>query len=369
MKNKLLAITREGIPYLPQLKRVLKNTNATILMQQIEYWFHKKNGQPFYKFLSKPNKENKFYKNGDSWSEELVFSEKEVRTAFSKLGISYGSKRAFEETINSGKNVFRNERGEEFFYCSYHDKIKGITFYYRNNKYTDDFLDNLIKVEANDLDTPEIKGNPPKLPLGSYGDDQREFTELPQGKLHISDTTSNITTEEKSSSKKAEDKKILTLKFLDNYSLNEKTKSNIRKKIPKLTEENFKEIYNKMKKDPKVKSLNGAIYTALIGKWSTFKINSRQKEWQRGDAITPEELKEKIKYDLENLEKIKFEKSILLEEYNSLPTENKIKILETAKINYLEATGTKSMDILHKKIFASTKNTYIAEIMKQVKKE
>lgn len=369
MKNKLLAVTREGIPYLPQLKRVLKNTNATILMQQIEYWFHIKNGQPFYKFLSKPNKENKFYKNGDSWSEELVFSEKEVRTAFSKLGISYVSKRSFEERINRDKSVFINENEEEFFYCSYHDKIKGITFYYRNNKYTDEFLDNLIKVDSKDLDQPVIKGNPCKLPLVSYGVNQKEFTELPQGKLHISDTTSNNTTKEKSSSKKIEDKKTIVYKFLDNYRLNEKTKSNIRKNILKLTEEEFKKIYNKMKKDPKVISLNGAVYTALIGKWDTFKTVDRFNRWQRGDAITSEMLKEKVKNDLENLEKIEFENNVLLEEYNRLPDEKKLKILETAKINYLKTTDTKSMNTLHKRIFNSTKNAHIAKIMRQIKKE
>ncbi len=369
MKNKLLAITREGIPYLPQLKRVLKNTNATILMQQIEYWFHKKNGQPFYKFLSKPNKENKFYKSGDSWSEELVFSEKEVRTAFYKLGVSYGSKRSFEDVINSGKNVFLNENGEEFFYCSYHDKIKGITFYYRNHKYTDDFLDNIVKVDSPDVDTLEIKGNPCKLPSVISVTDQREFTELPQGKLHISDTTSDTTTEEKSSSKKVEDEKSIIFKFLDDYRLNEKTKSNIRKNIPELTEDNFKEIYNKMKTDPKVTSLNGAVYTALIGKWEAFESPAIHRKIQRGDAITPKELETKEKQDLENLEKIELENNVLLEEYNNLTTENRLKILEAAKINYLKVTGTKSMDALHNKIFNSIKNTYIAKIMKQIKKE
>ncbi len=196
MKNKLLAITRESVPYIPELKRKLKNTNATILMQQIEYWFHKKNGEAFYKFLAKPNKKNGFYKDGDSWCEELVFSEKEVRTAFSKLGISYNSKKAFEDVIEQEKNVFINEEGEEFFYCSYHDKIKGITFYYRNHKYTDNFLDELVKVETEELEALEIKGNPRKLPLGSYGDNQKEFTELPQGKSHITEITSEITTED-----------------------------------------------------------------------------------------------------------------------------------------------------------------------------
>lgn len=196
MKNKLLAITRESIPYIPELKRKLKNTNATILMQQIEYWFHKKNGEVFYKFLAKPNKKNSFYKDGDSWCEELVFSEKEVRTAFSKLGISYNSKKSFEDVIDQGKNVFINEDGEEFFYCSYHDKMKGITFYYRNDKYTDNFLDEMVKTEIGEQEDPKTKGNPCKLPKGVYGDNLKEFTELPQGKSHITEITTEITSED-----------------------------------------------------------------------------------------------------------------------------------------------------------------------------
>jgi len=144
MENKLLTITRERIPYIPELKRKLKNTNATILMVYFEKLFYQSEGEPFYKFLSKPLKGNIFYKQGGSWCEELVFSEKEVRAAYKKLGISYKSKRAFEDKVDQRKNIFINEEGEEFFYCSYHDKIKGITFYHRNHVVVEELIGKLI---------------------------------------------------------------------------------------------------------------------------------------------------------------------------------------------------------------------------------
>ncbi len=370
MKNRLLLITREGIPYLPELKRVLKNTNATILMQQIEYWFHKKGEDYFYKFLNKPNRPNSYYKAGDSWCEELVFSEKEVRYAFSKIGVAYNSKKAFQEAIDSNKNVFINEKGIELFYCSYHDKMKGITFYYRNNYFVDKFLDNLTKGNNNGPNPPKTKGNPCKLPQGVYRDSLKEFTELPQGKSHISDTTSD-TISDKSSSVETEEKKS-DFKFLENYSLNSKTRSVIMKNFKDLSEEEFEKIYTRLKADPRVRSIDAAIILSLNGEWEEFEIPDKNKKIPkstRGDSITIEKIEDNLKIDQEHIQEIEAETNKLLEVYNGLHEDLQGKILTEAKSLYLKEAGCKSFDSLNNQIFNSTKNTFIIRILKERKFE
>lgn len=72
MKNKTLAITRSCIPYFKELRVLTGSVTATILMQQLDYWFEKGSGEAFYKF--KAPCENRYYKSGDSFTEELGFS-------------------------------------------------------------------------------------------------------------------------------------------------------------------------------------------------------------------------------------------------------------------------------------------------------
>ena len=60
------------IRYLPLLNAITGNPLATIFLLQVIYWFMKMKNRPFYKFIQ-PNK-HVFYKNGDSWKEELRFS-------------------------------------------------------------------------------------------------------------------------------------------------------------------------------------------------------------------------------------------------------------------------------------------------------
>ena len=65
-------------------------------MQQLDYWFAKSNGKPFYKFKSPC--EHKMYKKGDSFTEELGFSIDEFTTAFFKIGTVFKSKTEFEKS-------------------------------------------------------------------------------------------------------------------------------------------------------------------------------------------------------------------------------------------------------------------------------
>jgi len=143
MKNQLLLITRNSIPYIKEIRPVTGSISGAILMQQLEWWFHHSKGSKFYKFLEPPEKENRYYKEGDSWTEELGFSDDEFRTAFKYIGIRYSSKKEYDNAPNKFSNGKR-----EFFYCSYFDKIERLTYYERNNKMVDGFLTAVVNGES-----------------------------------------------------------------------------------------------------------------------------------------------------------------------------------------------------------------------------
>ncbi len=138
MKNRLLAIVRGGIPYIKELRPLCDGSlTAALLFQQAEYWFDKC-PDGFYKFIQACGHE--LYKSGDSWCEELGYSDDEFRTAWRKIGITYTSRKAFL----AKEDPFRDEDGQEHFYCAIQDRLEGITWYYRNHDYVDKTLDNLV---------------------------------------------------------------------------------------------------------------------------------------------------------------------------------------------------------------------------------
>ena len=183
MKNRLLSITRGIIPYVKELRPYAGSISACILMQQLEYWFEKIESDSFYKFLS-PCK-NEFYKEGDSWCEEIGISEKEFRNAFDNIGLRHASKNQFETSTDKFQGKF---------YASYNDKIKGLTFYFRNDELVDNALNEIVFLTKKDE-----KSNSRSLPKGIYGTDQRASTELTKGNLHSIYT--EINTEKKNNKK------------------------------------------------------------------------------------------------------------------------------------------------------------------------
>ena len=90
----IIANDKKIIPYRPELN-VLTGGNvvATILLQQVIYWWYKNGRERFYKFRTKPGKPNKLYKEGDSWCEELGISGKVFDTALRTIGFKMGKKR------------------------------------------------------------------------------------------------------------------------------------------------------------------------------------------------------------------------------------------------------------------------------------
>jgi hypothetical protein len=151
MKNKVLANTssKKVIIYNKDLNYLTESVTASILMQQLDYWIdwceqeksanrRQPGYEELYKFLEPCS--NRKYKEGESWVEELGFTVTEFRSAFDKIGIRYKSKKEYSQH----DDPFQNK-----FYCSYHDKIKGVTFYFRNHELVDKALDILVSEGLN----------------------------------------------------------------------------------------------------------------------------------------------------------------------------------------------------------------------------
>lgn len=132
MKNKALVLAKLAVPYLPALRNTTGSVTATILMQQLEFYFHSF-PEGFYKFLEPCDHPS--YRQGDSWIECLSFTKDEFRAAFDKIGVRYKSRTEFENSPEpfGGK-----------FYASYFDRLRGLTIYLRNDRLVDKTLDTLL---------------------------------------------------------------------------------------------------------------------------------------------------------------------------------------------------------------------------------
>lgn len=150
MRNRILAITRGSIPYVPELRPITGSVTATILMQQLDYWFERHpNG--FYKFQD-VSPDNPAYKPGDSWVEELNFSVAELRNAFDQIGHRHKSKTEW----NDSTDPFNGK-----FYCCYTDRRTRLTFYFRNHAMVDAALDVLVAKQGPSIPPPPHPMRPP----------------------------------------------------------------------------------------------------------------------------------------------------------------------------------------------------------------
>jgi hypothetical protein len=182
MKNRILSMTRNSIPYVGFLRELdlVNSVTDCIVMQQLDYWFAKY-PDGFYKFLEPCD--HSLYRDGDSWTEELFISHKEFRTAFSNLGVAYKTKTDFLKQ----DNPFRNK-----YYCSYYDRITHRTYYFRNHQKVDEALELLtcgVKKEK-ELKAPESKSFASRLieklgncSMGILATSQEVVEHLPDGKL------------------------------------------------------------------------------------------------------------------------------------------------------------------------------------------
>lgn len=73
-----------SIPYRPEYNLITGRVTATILLQQINYWWYTMKRRPFYKFREPCEHEK--YNDGDSWTEELGMTIYEFDGALKTIG-------------------------------------------------------------------------------------------------------------------------------------------------------------------------------------------------------------------------------------------------------------------------------------------
>ena len=176
MKNRILHLTRNTIPYVKELHVIAGGVLGCLVMQQLDYWFE---GHPegFYKFLEPSD--HPAYKDGDSWTEEMGMTRHEFRTAFDKIGIRYKSKSDFDQAVDK----FQGQ-----FYCSYVDRRSNLTYYFRNHDLVDAALDDLLstpsqksaRADPRPASNPLCKAEFPVKPESGFtGNQESGFTVKP----------------------------------------------------------------------------------------------------------------------------------------------------------------------------------------------
>src|SRR5690242_6867465 len=81
---KLLAEDKTVIPYRKSFARLTGNTLAAILLQQMTFHWDNNGRRAFYKFFQPCDHD--LYQVGNSWAEELEWSEREFNTAINIIG-------------------------------------------------------------------------------------------------------------------------------------------------------------------------------------------------------------------------------------------------------------------------------------------
>lgn len=175
-----LVAAGKAIIYYKNYRDMCGSVNSAVLFNQLEFRFFSTGGKPFYKYLSPLKEEINGYKKGDSWTEELGFSESEFRTSFGKMGIAYKCKKDFDRAGNKFKGIktlhkIKNKRKIaekvefEGMFCSYHNKRSGQTFYFRNHEL---ITSNLKKLRE------QVKNNPYELKINIPVNKETQSTEI-----------------------------------------------------------------------------------------------------------------------------------------------------------------------------------------------
>jgi DnaD/phage-associated family protein len=121
------------IAYRPEMNTAWGGTLPNLFVEQVKFWWEAMGRKPFYKFNDKPNKPNKFYKDGDSWQEELCWSRTELETARDSVAVKATPKDDKRKLLKDhvvvywrdSKNRLWYALSEEVYYAAF-AKVYGI---------------------------------------------------------------------------------------------------------------------------------------------------------------------------------------------------------------------------------------------------
>lgn len=104
-----------SIPYKRHYTKIVGgNPAAAILLQQINYWWYIQSRKPFYKF--KEPCSHSWYKDGDSWTEELAFSRSVFDTALKAIGAKVTKGQSKSELLNHNLVIYWTDANRVTWY-------------------------------------------------------------------------------------------------------------------------------------------------------------------------------------------------------------------------------------------------------------
>ena len=159
----ILADDKNLVTFRPRLKVAFGSITTAILFQQIVYWWVKSGHNPFYKFIEPCGHDA--YNDGDSWSEELMFTKREFRSAFKRL-----------VDLELVKSVIDHTR---------------LTNYYLNEENASNFLD---VIYGNQYNTEIAKLQFATLQIVTYLSNKSSLTYVTKGHLYTINTETSTET-------------------------------------------------------------------------------------------------------------------------------------------------------------------------------
>lgn len=200
MLQDIIAKDRELIPYRKELNKLTGSVTATLFLTQVIYWWNKNGKKPFYKFRSECNHID--YRKGDSWCEELGFSEKELDYAMSLVCAKQNAKR------KDAKSSLKENLVKPYVICKIDMNRK--TYY-------------SINEELLEHDLNMLYGRLGNVPNGDYVNYETEITKSTKGRLDIyTENTTETTNRDNIAQNKFE-----RISLSDNNSLAEIKETNI----------------------------------------------------------------------------------------------------------------------------------------------
>ena len=178
----ILAEDGEVILYRKSLRPITGSVTATILLQQIIWHDKRKQRESFYKFKAPCS--HKLYKDGDSWTEELGFSNKEFDSALSKIGTKITQGMSKDDVLNSEELnpnflvIFWTDASRVTWYTLNRDLLgkllKGIYLVGDERAFTRNVTKGLLPITETPTETPtytslsDDKDTPTEQPTQNY---------------------------------------------------------------------------------------------------------------------------------------------------------------------------------------------------------
>jgi hypothetical protein len=127
----ILAEDKAIIAYRPRFSALTDSSLASILLQQMIYWWNKSDCKPFYKFRSECS--HKLYKDGDSWCEDLVWNTSEFDGALKVIGTKITKGISKTDVLNTEYPERTPEDTDETYCVKFEQALRCVVIYWTDS--------------------------------------------------------------------------------------------------------------------------------------------------------------------------------------------------------------------------------------------